>query len=76
MNGKTEINQLKNKLNYFNMTNKDKTPSEIIQELDFDIYNLENFIENLHSQILVKKLKLEQLKNRKKSILNYLNENE
>jgi hypothetical protein len=58
------------------MTNKDKTPSEIIQELDFDIYNLENFIENLHSQILVKKLKLEQLKNRKKSILNYLNENE
>ena len=62
--------------NYFNMTNKDKTPTEIIQELDFDIYNLENFIEGLHSQILVKKLKLEQLKNRKKSLLNYLNENE
>jgi len=58
------------------MQSKDKTPTEIIQELDFDIYNLENFIEGLHSQILVKKLKLEQLKNRKKSILNYLNENE
>jgi len=58
------------------MQNKDKHPTEIIQDLDFEIDNLQNFIEGLHSQILVKKLKLEQLKNRKKSILNYLNENE
>jgi hypothetical protein len=58
------------------MQNKDKHPTEIIQELDFEIHELESFIEGLHSQILVKKLKLDKLKFRKQSLLNYLNENE
>ena len=57
---------------------QDKHPTEIIQELDFEIHNLESFIEGLHTQILVKfqKMKLEKLKLRKQSLLNYLNENE
>lgn len=54
----------------------DKHPTELIQELDKDIHDLESFIEGLHTQILVKKMKLEQLKERKKTTLNYLNENE
>jgi len=58
------------------MQNKDKHPTEIIQELDFEIHELEKFIEGLHSEILVKKLKLEKAKFKKQSILNYLNENE
>jgi hypothetical protein len=55
---------------------KDKHPTEIIQDLDFEIDNLQNFIEALHSQILVKKMMLEKAKFKKQSILNYLNENE
>ena len=51
----------------------DKHPTELIQELDKDIHDLELFIEGLHTQILVKKMKLEQLKERKKTTLNYLN---
>ncbi len=62
--------------NYFNMTNKDKHPTEIIQELDKEIHDLELFIEGLHSEILIKKMKLEKAKFKKQSILNYLNENE
>jgi hypothetical protein len=58
------------------MTNKDKHPTEIIQELDYEIHELEKFIESLHSEILVKKLKLEKAKFKKQSLLNYLNENE
>ena len=54
----------------------DKHPTEIIQELDKEIDNLENFIEGLHSEILIKKMKLEKAKFKKQSILNYLNENE
>ena len=53
---------------------KDKHPTEIIQELDYEIDNLESFIEGLHIQIKVKELKLEKLKDRKKSLLNYLND--
>ena len=58
------------------MQNKDKHPTEIIQELDYEIDNLQNFIEGLHSEILVKKMMLEKAKFKKQSILNYLNENE
>lgn len=58
------------------MINKDKHPTEILQELDKDIHDLESFIEGLHTQMLVKKMKLEKLKLRKQSLLNYLNENE
>jgi len=56
------------------MTNKDKHPTEIIQELDFEIHNLESFIEGLEIQLTVKCAKLSLLKDRKKSLLNYLNE--
>ena len=55
---------------------QDKHPTEIIQELDKDIHDLESFIEGLHTQMLVKKMKLEKLKLRKQSLLNYLNEND
>jgi len=58
------------------MTNKDKHPTEIIQDLDYEIHELEKFIESLHSEILAKKMKLEKAKFKKQSILNYLNENE
>jgi hypothetical protein len=58
------------------MQTKDKHPTEIIQELDYEIHELENFIEGLHSEILVKKMKLEKAKFKKQSLLNYLNENE
>ena len=58
------------------MQSKDKHPTEIIQELDYKIHELEKFIEGLHSEILVKKMMLEKAKFKKQSILNYLNENE
>jgi hypothetical protein len=55
---------------------KDKHPTEIIQELDFDIHNLESFIESLDIQLTVKRSKLSLLKERKQSLLNYLNDND
>ena len=53
---------------------QDKHPTEIIKELDYEIHNLKSFIEGLHIQIKVKELKLEKLKLRKQSLLNYLND--
>ncbi len=58
------------------MTNKDKHPTEIIQELDFEIHNLDNLIMQQANILEINKSKLEKLKLRKQSILNYLNENE
>ena len=52
----------------------DKHPTEIIQNLDFEIHNLESFIESLDIQLTVKRSKLELLKERKQSLLNYLND--
>ena len=54
----------------------DKHPTELLQESDKEIHDLELFIEDLHTQILLKKMKLEKLKFKKQSLLNYLNENE
>ena len=56
------------------MENKDKHPTEIIQNLDFEIHNLESFIESLDIQLTVKRAKLNLLKERKQSLLNYLND--
>jgi len=58
------------------MTNKDKHPTEIIQELDFEIHNLDNLIMQQANILEINKSKLDKLKLRKQSILNYLNENE
>jgi len=58
------------------MTNKDKHPTEIIQELDFEIRNLDNLIMQQANILEINKSKLDKLKLRKQSILNYLNENE
>jgi hypothetical protein len=58
------------------MENKDKHPTEIIQELDFEIHNLDNLIMQQANILEINKSKLDKLKNRKQSILNYLNENE
>jgi Asp-tRNA(Asn)/Glu-tRNA(Gln) amidotransferase B subunit len=58
------------------MTNKDKHPTEIIQELDYEIHNLDNLIMQQSNILEINKSKLENLKERKKSLLNYLNENE
>jgi hypothetical protein len=58
------------------MENKDKHPTEIIQELDFEIHNLDNLIMQQANILEINKSKLEKLKLRKQSILNYLNENE
>jgi hypothetical protein len=58
------------------MTNKDKHPTEIIQELDFEIHELENLTMQQFKILELNKFKLEKLKLRKQSILNYLNENE
>jgi Asp-tRNA(Asn)/Glu-tRNA(Gln) amidotransferase B subunit len=55
---------------------KDKHPTEIIQELDFEIHNLDNLIMQQANILEINKSKLENLKERKKSLLNYLNENE
>ena len=58
------------------MENKDKHPTEIIQNLDFDIYCLENVIIEQINALEINKSKLENLKHQKKSLLNYLNEND
>jgi hypothetical protein len=58
------------------MTNKDKHPTEIIQELDYEIHNLDNLIMQQANILEINKSKLDKLKLRKQSILNYLNENE
>ena len=47
-----------------------------LDRLNSEIVHLESFIESLDIQIFVKKMKLEILKERKQSLLNYLNENE
>jgi hypothetical protein len=56
------------------MQNKDKHPTEIIQELDFEIHNLDNLIMQQANILEINKSKLENLKERKKSLLNYLND--
>jgi len=58
------------------MQNKDKHPTEIIQELDFEIHNLDNLIMQQSNILEINKSKLENLKHQKKSLLNYLNEND
>jgi hypothetical protein len=55
------------------MTNKDKHPTEIIQELDFEIHNLDNLIMQQSNILEINKSKLENLKHQKQSLLNYLN---
>jgi len=57
------------------MTNKDKHPTEIIQELDYEIHNLDNLIMQQANILEINKSKLDKLKLRKQSLLNYLNEN-
>jgi hypothetical protein len=56
------------------MTNKDKHPTEIIQGLDYEIHNLDNLIMQQANILEINKSKLENLKERKKSLLNYLND--
>jgi hypothetical protein len=58
------------------MENKDKHPTEIIQELDYEIHNLDNLIMQQANILEINKSKLENLKHQKKQLLNYLNENE
>jgi hypothetical protein len=58
------------------MQSKDKHPTEIIQELDYEIHELENLTMQQFKILELNKFKLEKLKLRKQSILNYLNENE
>ena len=58
------------------MENKDKHPTEIIQNLDFEIHNLDNLIMQQANILEINKSKLEKLKLRKQLLLNYLNENE
>jgi hypothetical protein len=58
------------------MENKDKHPTEIIQELDKDIHEIENLVCQQFKILELNKSKLEKLKLRKQSLLNYLNENE
>ena len=55
------------------MTNKDKHPTKIIQELDFEIHNLDNLIMQQSNILEINKSKFENLKHQKKSLLNYLN---
>lgn len=45
-----------------------------LNRLTSEIVHLESFIEALDIQLTVKRSKLEQLKERKQSILNYLND--
>ena len=47
-----------------------------LDRLTSEIVHLESFIESLDIQLTVKRAKLNLLKERKQSILNYLNENE
>ncbi len=53
---------------------QDKHPTEIIQELDFEIHNLDNLIMQQANILEINKSKLENLKLRKQSLLNYLND--
>ena len=53
---------------------QDKHPTEIIQELDFEIHNLDNLIMQQSNILEINKSKLENLKLRKQSLLNYLND--
>lgn len=55
---------------------KDKHPTEIIQELDYEIHELENLTMQQFKILELNKFKLEKLKLRKQSLLNYLNHNE
>jgi len=55
------------------MQNKDKHPTEIIQELDYEIHELENLTMQQFKILELNKFKLEKLKLRKQSLLNYLN---
>jgi hypothetical protein len=56
------------------MENKDKHPTEIIQNLDFEIHNLDNLVCQQFKILELNKSKLEKLKLRKQSLLNYLND--
>jgi hypothetical protein len=55
---------------------QDKHPTELIQELNFEIHTLENLVCEQMKILELNKFKLEKLKLRKQSLLNYLNENE
>lgn len=55
---------------------QDKHPTEIIQELDFEIRNLDNLIIQQAAILEINKSKVQRLKYQKQSLLNYLNENE
>ena len=55
---------------------QDKHPTELIQNLDFEIHNLDNLIMQQANILEINKSKLEKLKLRKQALLNYLNENE
>ena len=55
------------------MQSKDKHPTEIIQELDYEIHNLDNLIMQQSNILEINKSKLENLKHQKKQLLNYLN---
>jgi hypothetical protein len=55
------------------MQSKDKHPTEIIQELDFEIHNLDNLIMQQANILEINKSKLENLKHQKNQLLNYLN---
>ena len=52
---------------------QDKHPTEIIQNLDFEIHNLDNLIMQQANILEINKSKLENLKHQKNQLLNYLN---
>ena len=47
---------------------------KILDRLTSEIVHLESFIESLDIQLTIKRAKLELLKERKQSLLNYLND--
>ena len=51
----------------------DKHPTEIIQELDYEIGKTYKEIQYIKVQLEIKEQKLEKLQQRKQSLLNYLN---
>ena len=55
---------------------QDKHPTEIIQELNFKIHNLDNLIMQYSNILEINKSLVEKFKEQKKSLLNYLNEND
>ncbi len=55
---------------------QDKHPTELLQEVDFKIHNLENLITQQTNALEINKSKLDNLKHEKKSLLNYLNDND